>query len=114
MKNIITLALIAGTLFTAALPAMADDGSRVPNHPRVSQVNGRFENQRDRIQQGWRNGTLQPWEARRLNTEDRNFKREEHYMRREDGGHLTGRDQNILNRQLNRDSRQIYRFKHNE
>ena len=103
--------MLASTL--AALPAVADNPFPVPGHPRVNQVDRRTENQGDRIQQGIRNGSLSPAELQKMRTERSNFRQEVHTMRGADMGHLTMADQRALDQQLNRSSRQIYRFKHN-
>ncbi|HEY4003377.1 MAG TPA: hypothetical protein VGO93_31205 [Candidatus Xenobia bacterium] len=105
-SKMIAAALMFGSLALGSLPAMAD--TCIPSHPRVNEVNSRFENQYARIQ----NGSLSPWEQRRLHGEYDHLKVEEQSMRRADRGHLTRADQIALNRQLNARSNQIYRLKH--
>jgi hypothetical protein len=101
------LAALLATLSLAAAPAMADPVWNA-NHPRRAEVNGRLANQNRRINAGVRDGQLTRGEAARLHAEDRGIRREERNMAARDGGHITGRDQRILNRQENRVSGQIY------
>ncbi len=94
-------------MLSLATPAMADPGWNAA-HPRRAEVNGRLANQNRRIDAGVRDGELSRGEARRLHGEDRSIRREERRMAWRDGGHITGRDQRIINRQENGVSRQIY------
>ncbi|MHB2016839.1 MAG: hypothetical protein ACYCW6_07855 [Candidatus Xenobia bacterium] len=114
IRKTIAAALMALTLTVSAVPAFAQgEGGHIPYHPRVNQVNHRFENQGDRVQQGVNNGSIGPREQARLQAQGQAFKNEGHAMRTADGGHLTLADKHTLNQQLNRGSREIYRFKHN-
>jgi hypothetical protein len=74
----------------------------------------RAENQQDRIGQGVRSGQLTPGEASRLEHQEGAIHREAGNMRRENGGTLTTQDKEKLNRQQSRESRRIYRAKHND
>ena len=74
----------------------------------------RADNQQDRIGQGVRSGQLTPGEASRLEHQEGAIHREAHNMREENGGRLTAQDKTRLNRQQNRESRRIYRAKHND
>ena len=76
-------------------------------------INGRKENQQDRIAQGDRSGQLTPRETAHLERQEGRINHEEHAMRRADGGHLTAADRHTLARQQNRESARIYRDKHN-
>ncbi|MHB2015457.1 MAG: hypothetical protein ACYCW6_00775 [Candidatus Xenobia bacterium] len=103
--------MIAGAL---AMPVKADPGAKkIPNHPRVNQVNGRRENQHDRIQNGIKNGSLTKGETHQVRTEGKDIHAQEHAMRASDKGHLTKQDKTVLNHEQNQRSKQIYKFKHN-
>lgn len=110
-RKIAASALLLAVLATPL--AASADPTHIPGHPRVNEVNKRLDNQRDRIIQGDKSGQLSGWEQRKLHREYRQLKHEEHMMRKADGGHLTKQDQRILNRQMDRRSRQICRYKHN-
>jgi hypothetical protein len=73
----------------------------------------RKDNQRDRISQGLRSGQLTPGETTHLERQEGRINREENHMRAEDRGRLTRQDRRMLTRQQNRESRRIYRDKHN-
>lgn len=74
-------------------------------------INSQRENQRDRIQQGVRNGSLTPREARDLREREARITRSERRDRRS-GGHLSAAERERLQERLNGDSRAIYRQKH--
>ena len=76
-------------------------------------INQRKDNQQDRIAQGIRSGQLTPRETAGLERQEGRINREEHSMRANDHGHLTAQDRRILTRQQNRESKRIYRAKHN-
>jgi len=100
------IALASLAFLTLMAPAFASP------HPRVHEVNGRRDNQHERIQAGVQNGSLTHKEAYRLRSEGKAIHAQEKYMRSQDGGHLTKTDQRLLNREQNMRSRQIYRQKH--
>jgi hypothetical protein len=96
------------------LPACAQPAiKKIPNHPRVNQVNQRRADQRARIHQGVKSGQLTGSERHSLNTQERGIHSEEHTMRSEDNGHLTKADQRSLNQQQNQVSKDIFQDKHN-
>jgi hypothetical protein len=66
-----------------------------------------------RIAQGVRSGQLTRGETRNVESRERSVNREEHAMRRADGGHLTGGDKAALTRRQNNISRSISKDKHN-
>ena len=76
-------------------------------------VNDRLENQRDRIQAGVKDDQLTKGEATRLKADDAAVHAEENVERKANGGTLTKGERRQLNRQLNRNSRQIHRDRHN-
>jgi hypothetical protein len=83
-----------------------------PGHPRVNEVDQRLEDQRRRIQEGLRNGTLSKEEARQMWHHDQEIAAKERKDMAANGGHLTPQEQNNLNNALNKNSREIYNEKH--
>lgn len=76
-------------------------------HPRRAEVNYRLANQDQRIHQQVRDGEMSHAEAARLHRDDHQIRQEERDMARQDGGHITRREDYALNQQENRLSRQI-------
>jgi hypothetical protein len=76
-------------------------------------IQQRKNNQQERIGQGVRSGELTRGETRNLEHREASVNREEHAMRRADGGHLTAGDKAALTRQQNNISRSIDKDKHN-
>jgi hypothetical protein len=76
-------------------------------------IGQRRENQQDRIAQGIRSGQMTPGEASRQERREQGLNREIVGMRGANGGTLTPAERGLVNRQQNRQSRQIYREKHN-
>jgi len=76
-------------------------------------VNQRLENQHDRINQGIKSGELTRREAGNLKAKDARIKNNERFDRKKDNGKLTPTQRASLNKQLNHESRNIYRDKHN-
>jgi hypothetical protein len=93
-----------------ALPAV---GSAQTNKYERHHINARKENQQDRIGQGVKSGQLTAGETARLEKQETGINREERGMRAEDNGHLTAQDRRTLAKQQNKESRRIYRDKHN-
>jgi hypothetical protein len=84
----------------------------------LAQVTGqtiqeRKADQQGRIAQGVRSGELTHGETRNLERREASVNREEHAMRRADGGHLTAQDKAALTRRQNSISRSINKDKHN-
>lgn len=110
MKRIV-LGLAAAFTLGTALPALTTAANAQPMaHP--MSVNSREVRQSGRIDQGVRSGALTAGETRRLEGREYRLGRREARMRYRDGGPLTARDHRVLERQENRDSRVIYRMKH--
>jgi hypothetical protein len=105
LKGLLAPALLVGALF-APLSAQAQEAVR---HPRS--INARERRQERRIRQGERSGELTRREARHLERREVRVNRAEWRARRS-GGTLTAQERWRLNRRLNRDSRAIYRQKH--
>jgi hypothetical protein len=76
-------------------------------------IQERKADQQGRIAQGVRSGELTHGETRNLERREASVNREEHAMRRVDGGHLTAQDKAALTRRQNSISRSIYKDKHN-
>jgi hypothetical protein len=83
-----------------------------PLSVRAGEIQNRIHRQEGRINQGIRNGSISPKEAR-------NLKRREASIRAErardihSGGKFTQAEKRRLNQRLNQTSRSIYRAKHN-
>ncbi|MGH9394730.1 MAG: hypothetical protein ACRD1E_11220 [Terriglobales bacterium] len=75
-------------------------------------IGQRGENQQDRIANGIKNGTLSPAETARLEKQQQGTNREVAGMREANGGKLTAADKKVLNQQQNKNSRRIYKTKH--
>jgi len=101
------LAVVAATAFCAGA-AYAQDAT--PAHPTINQ---RLENQNDRIQAGIGDGQLTKGEATHLEVHDAEIKAQTRVERQANGGTLTHNERKQVNRELNRNSRQIYRDRHN-
>jgi hypothetical protein len=78
----------------------------------TSQVGRRAENQQDRIAQGIKSGQLSAGEAAHLESNQARINNEVRNDRAANGGKLTAQEKAQVNRQQNRQSRQIYRAKH--
>lgn len=85
----------------------------VQNTNPKSEVGKRAENQQDRIAQGVKSGQLTAGETAHLESKEAGINREVRNDRAANGGKLTSQEKAQVNRQQNRESRQIYRDKHN-
>ena len=83
-----------------------------PGHPRVNEVNGREENQQQRIGNGVKNGTLTSKQTANLERRETSVQNREKRDMSEHNGHLTKAEQKGINRQQNRISKSIYKDKH--
>lgn len=99
------LALTASAF--AQTPSTSDPDNKPPS------INQRIENQRDRIQAGTRDDQLTKGERTRLRADDAAVRAQERVYRRANDGKLTKGERRQLNRELNRNSRRIYRDRHN-
>ncbi len=104
--NRLILGLAAFASLAAAMPAITTAAN-------AQTVGQREVNQQNRIQQGVASGRLTPGETRHMETREARLTARTDRMRARDDGHLSGRDRVALQRQENRDSRAIYRTKHN-
>lgn len=114
--NIKKLLVISGFALVLAAPAMAQDTTPVtdPGHPRVNEVDQRIQNQ-DRTDQGVATGQIaSPARAGADETRDARISNEAAKDEAANNGHLTKAEQAKLNRQLNGNSKKIYRQRHNQ
>jgi len=109
MRNLL-IKIAVPVLFGAALLApMAAQAGPVHHH----NINARWRNQEKRIYSGARTGQLTPREYHNLQVREARLRDREVLDRRHDHGHLTALQHRRLERAENRDSRAIYRDKHN-
>ena len=100
-RSILGLAAVAS--LAAAMTTAAD----------AQPIGQREVNQQRRIEQGVRSGQLTPGETRRIENREARLNYRADRMRARNDGHLSVHDRIALQRQENRDSRAIYRAKHN-
>lgn len=87
------------------------DAQTQPKDPK-SVAGQRAENQQDRIANGVASGQLNAAEASRLEHQEGKINQEVRADRAANGGKLTADEKGQVNRQQNRESRRIYRQKH--
>jgi hypothetical protein len=112
--------LMAGVLVTSTWIVKAEaqtngnpTGSNfAKEHPRRNEVNTRVDNQRARIDQGLKNGTLDKQQAQQLRANDRAIKQQEHADVKANGGYLTPGQQKQINQEENANSQMIHDEKH--
>jgi len=97
------------TLASAQTPSPAPQTTDA-NKPTINQ---RLENQKDRIQAGVQDDQLTKGEATRLKADDAAIHAQERVERNANGGTLTTGEKKQLNRELNANSKRIYRARHN-
>ena len=101
MKRIVTSMMMGALLLTGASTALAQN-----------EVNQRQRNQQKRIGEGVENGSLTPAETARLEKQEAAIHHEVKTERKANGGKLTPQERRQVNRQQNRESKRIYRQKH--
>jgi len=107
MKRYILSGLAIGALTVALGQAQTpEDTVEAQRHAQ------RDVNQADRIQQGVNNGSLTPGQGAALQSRDRAINREAARMAARNGGTLSQAQERRIHRQMNRQSRRIYRAKH--
>lgn len=104
------LATCLGLGLVAAMASAQSATSPAADRPTVNQ---RLENQKDRIQAGTKDDQLTKGERTRLRANDAAIHAQEKVYRRANDGKLTTGERRQLNRELNRNSRQVYRDRHN-
>jgi hypothetical protein len=100
------------TVRTAANASEAKPGVIDPNHPRVNEVNGREENQQQRIAQGDAAGALSAGQTAKIEGQENKIQSQETKDMDQHNGHLTKPEQNQLNREENHTSAEIFDDKH--
>jgi hypothetical protein len=78
-----------------------------------SEVGQRQENQQDRIAQGVKSGQLTAGETAKIENQERGINQQVRADRAANGGKLTAGEKKQINHEQNRESRNIYRKKHN-
>ncbi len=111
MKKEFNKILLSASLAVLALPALAQTTTTTSADPAT--IQGRKENQQDRIGNGIQSGQLTSGEAANLEKKESSLNQEQRDMRKLDNGHLTAADRATLNQQQNQLSKNIYRDKHN-
>lgn len=102
------MAIAVGAAFAFGLSTSAvANTSWQQHHPRREQVNDRLGNQNARIHDEVREGGLSKGRAAILHKDDRQIRKEERLMARQNGGHITKLEQKTLNQQENRVSNRI-------
>jgi hypothetical protein len=101
--------ILAGASLCAATASAQDPSAPPVDRPTV---NERLENQKDRIQAGVADDQLTKREAARAAKHDKAIHAQEKKDRQENGGNLTNKEKQQLNRELNRNSREIARERH--
>jgi hypothetical protein len=96
---------------TSTTTSGAGPGVVDPGHPRVNQVNGREENQQQRIGNGVKNGTLNSRQTANLEKRETSVQNREQKDMAKNNGHLTKAEQKGINRQQNRISKSIAKDK---
>ena len=76
-----------------------------------NEIGGRMENQRDRIEQGYENGSLTKDEACKLLAQEKDLRKERQHMAK--NGMSQG-ERERMNRDLNRESNRIYAQRHDD
>ncbi|MFY9640674.1 MAG: hypothetical protein WCD20_13125 [Rhodomicrobium sp.] len=110
LKNASCISAAALFAVIFAGPLFAQEGME-PGHPRVNEVQGRIDNQENRVDHGINSGKLTPGEAARDTRRDARVERQMKRDEAKHGGHITKGEQAKLNRELNHNSRDIHRQK---
>jgi hypothetical protein len=108
-----TLAAIVGLGLLVSVASAQTPTTTPPTTDPHMTVNQRLENQKDRIQAGTQDDQLTKGERTRLRANDAAIHAQEKVYRQANDGKLTNGEKARLNRELNRNSRQIYRARHN-
>ena len=95
----------------SALALVAMTSGLASAHPWAPRADRREDFQRVRIERGIRTGQLTRREAKRLHRREMRTERMENRLGRD--GRFTPRERMRMNRALDRNSRMIFRFKHN-
>jgi hypothetical protein len=102
MKKIAIGMMMGGMLLGTVTGALAQDNT----------INERQRNQQKRIGEGVENGSLTASEAARLEKQEAAIHQEVKTERKANGGTLTAQERRQVTRQQNRESKRIYKQKH--
>jgi hypothetical protein len=116
--NSLLVLAVGGLMFAGSAAAQtttsgAGPGVFDPGHPRVNEVNGRAENQQQRIANGVSNGSMNPSETANVERREASVQKQEQNDMAKHNGHLTKAEQRHLNQRQDRISHSIYKDKHN-
>ena len=103
--------MIPAAQVLAENPGNPTGGEFAKEHPRRNEVNQRVKNERKRINQGLKDGTLTPEQAKQLRANNRAIKKQEHAEVKANKGHLTKAQKKQLNQELNANSQLIHNEK---
>jgi len=101
MKRIVISMMVGALLLGSVSSVLAQN-----------EVNQRQRNQQKRIAEGVENGSLTPAETARLERQEAAIHHEVKTERKANGGKLTPQERRQVNRQQDRESKRIYRQKH--
>ena len=104
--KLVSAALIASTVVLVSTTAIADTPWQ-KDHPRREQVNNRLAYQNQRITHERKEGEITKAQARALRSTDRSIRAQERADAATHNGHITKAEQQILNQELNANSRAI-------
>jgi hypothetical protein len=109
-----SLSVLAISLLVPVMRVSADNpgnptgGEFSKKHPRRNEVNKRVKNQRKRIHQDVKNGSLTPAQAQQLKANDAAIKQQEHADVKANGGYLTKDQKKQINQEENANSKLIH------
>ena len=108
-------AIATAMFFAATFAASAQTPTTPTTTPPApkSEVGKRMENQHDRIQQGVKSGELTHKETKLLKSQEKGIHQQVATERAANGGKLTKGEKKQVNKELNAESKNIYRKKHN-
>jgi hypothetical protein len=106
LKNA-AIILAASAITLSSVSSVSAQTQWQKDHPRRTQVNSRLKNQNARIKTERKDGQISGAKAKQLHSEDRTMRYEERADAKNHNSHITNAEQNKLNRQENRESKQI-------
>ena len=111
--SILTVTVMAGLMIVNSA-AQADYGTKKhkgkwdKKHPRQAEVNGRLQNQENRVNQGEANGSLTKQEGNKIEGQDKKIYKQEQRMKARNGANgITKEHQAKLNKEENGVSNEI-------
>ncbi|MDR3653546.1 MAG: hypothetical protein P4L34_11345 [Paludibacter sp.] len=107
MKKLIIAALAVSLGLATYAQGPGTQNTNIKKHPRVNQVNKRIDNQEKRITEEKKEGEITKQQAHKDRKNLSTVNQEKKDMRKMDKGHLTKKDQKVLNQQLNKNSKEI-------